>query len=287
MATNINFSPYQYFGSSAEICGYEFTRVSTTTFTLNAGYARAHGNDFAIEYPGNVPNLPATITVDVSTTGANGCYPNSLASLALANTTIFPIMMLGDSSGKNSPVAIVETCSSQAQLDAGAFLISGYDCYRVVGAVIIDTSNHVVPMLQTGSFEDRCYQLADAIQVLNAGAATTAANVDLSSGNGVIVPGWCKTVQIRYSFTANAASNTLSVAPTGLTSTTYPIVIQATGTTAMQGVFNIVPGIADGSGAAADGNASINYVVTAGTDAASMWISGFEMSFKLARFLSA
>lgn len=270
--TTANFSQIQNWGSSASLMGYEFARTAATTFTLSQGSARAFGSDFMIEYPGNLVGLPSSLTVTVTTTGINGCYPNAIGTPS--ETTVYPVIMLGDSSGKNTPGAVIYTGSDWT---TGNFLVSGYDSFRIVNIVIINTSAQVVPLLQKGSYEDRFYQLADAIIVLNAGAATTATGVDLTASGGVVVPGWCKTVQILYAYTPNSAANILKVTPTGLTSTTYPVQVKASGAAAVNGTFLIAPGINSSS------NASIDYL-GATSDATSLYVSGFEMSFKLAMF---
>lgn len=275
------------FSSRPAVAGYEQEVISLTQFTMNPGCARGvtngglYGSNLVV-YPGTVAGLPGVITVDVTTVwtyGATfgGAYPYAINTLGLAgNNTVFPVYAITDSSNgstngiPNNPAYVI--------LTANVPLPAGYDTYDRIGLIYIDgTTFNIVPWAQTGSYEKRNYQLATAVQVLTAGAANVPTLVDLTAGNGPVIPG-APEVKLSALFTPTVATDTASLIATGLTSSgPYPFVIQNSAAAAAQSQVVMSPG--DNP---VNGNAAVDYLVS-GTDTLSLWVSEFtdDMSIVL------
>lgn len=265
------------FTTRPAVAGYEMSILSTSVVTFTPGVVRsvANGGPFGVNlitYPPVNLAAPGIVTLDVSTVfdpnlivaGFGGCFPLPLNQVGLGgNSTVFPVLAIGDSSGKNPPTVIIPT--------AGTFLPKGYDMYGRVGQIYIDgTTFLIIPTLQTGSYEVREYQLATAVQVLSAGAAGSPTLVDLSTANGPITPRSTSKVKFNALFTSNAAIDTASMIATGLTSAgVYPIVLKNETNASAEWQVESVVGID-----VTTGDAGVNYLVS-GADALSLWVTGW------------
>ncbi len=272
----------------AFISGFEMKYVSNTVFTVSSGNANAENNGSTIQYPSVNPGLPANITVDITQLasagltqgnqilpGTSGVFPVSIASLGLTSFTTFAVYVISDSSGRNSPIVVVATGDNF--IPGVASPARDYDSMRRIGFITIDdATGFILPFIQSGSFTDREYIYANAIPVLSTGASQTVALVDLSLNDAPIVPGPTSKVKLRSLWLPAAAADTSSLTPTGLTSTTYPVVLQNAAALGAQENFELIPGI-DG----ATGHAGINYINSAAAGALSLWVVGFTDSLRL------
>lgn len=280
MATYVPAPTFQHipvYSSDAFVNGYRLAITGNTTFTLSPGGARAFGSDLVIQYPGVIPNLPSVITVDISTTGLGGCFPNSIASLGLTHKTMFPVYVIMQSSGTTggslnplvAPSAIVATGNN--------FLPQGgWDAYRRVGWVYVDNSTgYAIPMIQSGHGVDRQYVLQDPFVAVSAGAATSQTVVDLTANDGPIPPNRNSAVYLNVEITPAAADGYACVEPGSLTA----------GSVAPVQIFGSVAGHKNSSyvqmnatQAAVTGNANIKYFVDNGSSASTINVVGFEDS---------
>jgi hypothetical protein len=262
------------YAQAAAVSGFKLAITSATTATLQPGFAQASNTGFGIYYPSGEPNQPGIITIDTSVTGANGCYPNPLSGLGLANATTFGVYVLGDDAGTVAASGS-QTAGTVAVIATGNnFLLPGYTSYRRVGLVRIDTSGNLIPMVQAGNSNDRNYMFADAVRVLTTGSATTPTLVDLTVGDGPVIPG-ASSVSLLVEFQAAVQTDSLMLIPTGLTALSVPPIQFENAVTGVNQLSNVdmVPGIDP-----ITGDAAINYSATAGGDVTSIWVSGFTDS---------
>jgi hypothetical protein len=279
--TNPNIFETADFSSRPYVAGYELSVTGLTTLSIQPGCARSVANPANVFYPPINANAPGVITVDVSTVfapagldangipvvgtpvGFGGCFPLPLNQVGLAgNNTVFPLLAIGDSSGKLATTVIVPT--------SGAFLPAGYNTFVRIGQVFIDgTTFNIIPFQQSGHYEVCEYQLASSVSVLNAGAATSATLVDLSAGNGPIVPGSTSKVAFNAVFTPNAQADVASLGVPEVAG--LPIVLQgAVAAVRVAWPIDISVGVDP-----VTGHAGIDYAVTAGTDSLTLEVIGW------------
>lgn len=133
------------------LSGFHLTITGSNTLTLSAGSARSYNSDFVISYnPFLSSSLPRELSLDISTTGVLGCYPTPIENYLFSDDTTFNVYVLGDSSGVNSPTAVVATGNN--------FLPNGYDKWRKVGSVYVDSVTRLlIGFVQSGNGVDRTY----------------------------------------------------------------------------------------------------------------------------------
>lgn len=269
------------YGTAAGITGFEIALAGATTFTVNAGGAAAENNGDGIVYPSLQSGLPGIITVDISllaeagsisgnlvSPGVSGVFPVSIASLGLASDTTFPVYILGDDSGKNVPIAVVATGNN--------FLVPGYSSFRRIGWIFVDSAtSNLVRFVQSGSFSDREYMFTNPIPVLSGGSATTATLIDLSLGDGPIVPGPTSKVKLAVSFTPNAQADLAILTTTGFTGNMLAFQAAAAATCSWPNT-DIIPGVDP-----VTGHAGITYYVSIGADVLDVSVIGFTDSLRL------
>lgn len=262
------------YGPSA-IEGYELSVTGTNEISLAPGTAMAENTNFQITYDGRQPLQNGTSIVIntsvVASKGVSGVYPVALSSLGLSDKTVFPVYVLGDSSGENPTIGVVAT--------GNHFLVDfqSYDAFRRVGWVYIDDATlAVIPMTQSGSGYVRTYQLDNAVEVLNAGASQTAASVLLGDGDAPVPPGPTSEVILRASWTPAAAADTSSLTATGVTSTTYPVVLKNAAALEALSQVRMIPGVDSASG-----NAAVDYINSAAAGALTLHVSGWVDNLRL------
>lgn len=259
------------FSSNPFVTGFELAVTGNFTFTVQPGAARALTSDFVIEYPSFIPNLPAVITADVSTVGLNGCFPHSIASLGLADHTMFGVYIIANSAGTTGGSLNSNIAPAVVVATGNNFLPAGYDVFRRIGYVLIDDANgHLIFMEQSGRGNDRQYHLNAGPLAVSAGNATIATSLDLTAGDGVVPPGAGQNVILGLVINGNAANAYLRVYPTGNTvgnGTAGLITPVATQTLAAEGELNV--------GVNNIGNASIDYLVNNAGTTATIVVNGF------------
>ena len=227
------------------------------------GFGRAKGQNGVYE-----------VTVDVSTVGANGCYPVSIASLGLTNNTVFPVYVLSNSSGgDNENTAVVVATGNN-------FLPPNYDSFRRIGwAFIAYSTGYLLPYVQSGHQTERLYILQDPVTVLSAGAATTKTTLDLTSTVGLVPPNRNVEVVLNVEITPNAADGYVVLEPSLLTSGSLPPT-QIFGSVAGHKNSSMVRMIATPN--ASTGDANISYFVDNSSSASTINLVGFVDSLSTA-----
>lgn len=280
--TNVNIVETPDFSNRPFVAGFELTVASTTVLTFLPGCARSVDKPDTIFYPPINANAPGIITLDVTTVfapggldangnqivgtpvGFGGCFPLPLSQTGLAgDDTTFPLYAIGDSTGKNFTTIIIPTSKD--------FLPFGYDSFVRVGQVYINgTTFQIIPFIQSGHYEVREYMLANDVLVLSAGTATVATLVDLSIDNGPITPKSTSKVKLNIEFTPDAAGDNVSLVPTGLTSTSYPVFIQNPGAARMSVQVEMIPGIDSTTG-----DAGVDYLNNTADASTDIYIGGW------------
>lgn len=173
--------------------GLELAIASTTTLTMALGQARNSTNQADI-------SLLAGVTINGA---ANGI--NALDTGSLANTTLYSIYAVGDSSANNVAGAVLSADASSPLMPVG------YDMYRKIGYVRTDGAAHFLAGNWSGRSNDRTFTydvpLATAI---TAGASATYAPVTLT---GFVPSVNNLQVNMEINWTANAAGDTLAIQP--------------------------------------------------------------------------
>ena len=264
------------FSSNPFVTGFNMAVTGNTTFTLTPGAARAMTSDFVISYPSYSANLPALITVDVSTVGANGCFPVALASLGLGLQTQFPVYIIEKSSGTTdgslnpavNAVCVVATGNN--------FLPAGYDAFRRIGWVYIDdVTLHILPMTQSGNGNERTYVLQDPLTPVSGGNATAQTVVDLTINDGAVPAIPNVKVLLNVEIAPSAANGYVCVEPGNATAASLAPV-EIIGSVAAVKNSSYVEMISTPN--ATTGNAEIKYFVDNAGSAATINVVGFEDS---------
>lgn len=220
--------------------------VSNTALSVALGQCRDSTNTVDLV-------LGVSTTINSAIKGVNG-----LDTGILAGSSTYAIYVIGDSRGFK-PVGCIMSLSATVPI-----LPSGYDCFRRVGWSITDSTPHILYLEQVGSGLTREYWYDVAVQVLNAGSATSLTVVDLSD---VVPPIDCK-VFLTIVYTPATVGNVATIT-TGDSLTVSPEVVsgivahvtQVSELTTLSTVVSSIP--------------SIQYIVTA-SDTLTIDVIGFE-----------
>jgi hypothetical protein len=227
------------------ITGLKLSYSSTTAVGVTAGQCRnsTNVNDIVVS---------SALTIDGANNGANG-----LDQGALANSTLYSIYAIGDSTQNNDPAGILSTDASTPLLPYG------YDMFRLIGHMKTDGSADVLPFVQTGDGATRRITYDTLIQVLNAGNATFFTNVDCSAS----VPATAKAVVLQAAYTpATAGTNQLKLRCDGSSSTNGSVQANGTVNSVVAQSQLFVP-VAAGI---------FEYLVTNASDAATINLSSYD-----------
>lgn len=191
------------------------------------------------------------VTINTALTGAGG-----LDQGTIANSTLYNVFAIGDSTGYSTTSALISTASSP-------LMPYGYDMFRLIGHVKTDGSALILAFRQTGNDSTRRMTYDTLIQVLNAGAATSFTNVDCSAS----VPSTAKAVVLQCAYTpATAGTNQLKLRCDGSASTNGSV--QANGTVnAVVAQSQLFVPVAAGI---------FEYLVSNGSDAATINLSAYD-----------
>lgn len=119
----------------------------------------------------------STITMDLTTTGLNALDTGSLAA-----STVYALYIIGDSKNFLQTGAILSASLSGAiAYPSDPTGQSNYDCYRLIGYAITDSSSHLMVQYIMGTGVSKTVRYATAVQVLNGGTSSAGAAVDCSS----------------------------------------------------------------------------------------------------------
>ena len=205
--------------------GCNLSWVSTTAISVSAGQVRDSSNVNDIVIP--------ACSVSISSSGV----VNALDTGTIAASTMYNVYAIGDSTEFRPNGCLLSLSASQPTLPFG------YDMYRRIGAISIDSGSHVRPFMQVGSGNSR-EMLYDpgtgastkgvVIPSSGTGGSTTFVNLGLLIS---LVPQLAVDCLINCAFTPNSANNVLFLAPATIDN----------GTTACVGSVASMSGAATGS----------------------------------------
>ncbi len=208
------------------INGCKLTWVSTTSFTVGAGFCRDSTDvaDITVGYnvyananQSNqfVSSEPVAVTVLTTASGAGGLDVGTITA-----SKLYSVFVVGDSRGFNAGSAVI----SLAVPTTGPRLPSGYDCWRYVGSVAVDSGSHFYPFVQTGAqaLKTMWYDSGtlDGTHVgLAIPSSATAASQTLATIGvlTIVVPQTALEVMVYAGLIANAAADSLWLTPKGFT----------------------------------------------------------------------
>ena len=163
--------------------GGKLSFVTGTSITIAAGQFRDSQNINDIV-------LSSTATINAATNGANG-----LDSGSLANSTLYAVYVIADSTGYNASAGLLSTSFTAPTLPAG------YDMFRRLGTVLTSGAAAILDFNQAGTGGGRAMWYAAAVgTAVTAGASTTFAVVDCSA----IVPSTASQILLKAALTADA-----------------------------------------------------------------------------------
>lgn len=246
--------------SNPYVWGYNLSWVSTTSISVGAGVARANNSGFAIE------NNDA-LTISTSNIGVANGFVQAIGNLT--TPTAMSVLVLGDSSGANSPCALVVNGAAWEQLIQDL----GYDSYRRIGIAFLNASEQFIQFAQAGKSNERIYNLAESPLILSAQNQTSETAVDMGIGVDYL-PAKIDTALVQVLYTPNSAANILSIVPANLTGTVEPIRVKASG--AAQVIQNVEVVVNELFNVA-----EFDYKVGNSSDSATMYLAGVRESLDL------
>lgn len=202
------YAPY-----AEQINGLGLTFLSGTTLRVAAGQC---SNSTIV----NQIVLGAAVTVNAAVNGANG-----LDSGDLANSTIYAVHVIADSTKANASAAMLSLSGTAPALPAG------YDMSRRVGYVLTSGAGAIVDFAQRGNGNNRHMMYANRVATdITAGASATFAAVDASAS----VPVDAVEVALIAVLTADAGgTRTAALREVASTSTAGQVVMSAAASTAV------------------------------------------------------
>lgn len=145
----------------------------------------------------------AAITINTAVIGAGG-----MDQVAVANSTLYAVYLIGDSSQYETTSAVLST-----DFTNGPVLPSGYDMWRRIGCVLTSGAAAILEFRQRGESNDRWmwYDVGIAELAAGAQAAYTAVNIATS------VPAQATQVIFDTILTPTGAADAVHLQPTGAT----------------------------------------------------------------------
>ena len=216
------------------INGCRLSWVSTTTFNVTSGLCRDSTDTIDIIMGGsqyssatnaggeqglnNPSSAGATVLVSVALNGAGGLDVGTIAA-----SKEYSVFAIGDSRGFNAGSALITLTPVSTGAAAPAapvpHLPLGYDCYRYIGSVSIDSSSHVRPFIQTGAQAVRTIWYDPGTGPSTAGvvipsSATSSSTTYINAGLfATLIPQSALEVILNVAFTPNSAGNVVYFAP--------------------------------------------------------------------------
>lgn len=173
--------------------GLGLTRTSASVLTVATGAARDSTNV-------NDITVSSAVTVTKTTSGAGG-----LDTGTIANSTMYALYVIGDSTGYNDPAAIISTSTT------GPLQPFGYDMFRRIGWALTDGSANFLQFWQDGNGQIRNMWYDVGISELAGGSATSFTAIDLATS----VPPIATEVMIDIAYTPNGATDVAEFLPFG------------------------------------------------------------------------
>lgn len=223
---------------------------STTTMTVGAGQCRDSTDTVDIimggqQYssssnPGgeqglnNAVTISAAVTINTALTGAGGV--DTGGGTAITASTLYAVYAIGDSRGFNNGSALLSLRFPYSTI-AYPSMPLGYDCYRYIGAVYMDSTKHIQPFQQTGAgllrpmWYDSGTLDSTHVGLPIPGNVTTASQTLATIGVlTTIVPQKAVEVMVYGSLVANAAGDSLMLTPKGFVGPVACLRTNASGT---------------------------------------------------------
>ena len=226
--------------------------VSATSVTIGTAAVKSSAVDstdvLLMEFTG-------TLTAAITASGAGG-----LDTGVEAADTWYAVHVIGDTTGANSPAALLSLSATAPTQPAG------YDVFRRVGWVRNDASSDLLKFFQRGRSRDRTIYYDEAVnatRVLNMGTATVFTAVDCSG----FAPPTSEELVISLGFNPNSAPNRLRLRPTGSTVIEW---LYRPGAAIVDGME--VPGVI----MLCDTSQSIDYRGVSASDTATIRVSGYK-----------
>lgn len=191
--------------------GLQVSYASNTTLTVGAGLCRDSSNTMDIVI-GNSPLNNFTVTAPITVNAAVNGY-NGLDTGSLANNTWYALYMIGDSSYKNPPGAILTLASNAAP----KLPIGKYDSYRLRYYVLTNASAQFLQFYMIADNANIINVWDSSINVLTSGSSTSFATISLGAA---VPPVSSALVRFDASYYGNFGSNQFYLRPTGSAATT-------------------------------------------------------------------
>jgi len=183
--TNLQLDGHTSLLSPPVVSGAQSTFVNASSITLGTtgedSYVRAMTNDFTMKWNG-------LLTADITVSGAGGLDTGSEAP-----NTWYAVYVIGDTTGVNTPKALLSASFTSPTLPAG------YDKSRRIFAVRNDGSSNIRKFYcQSKDSQRRVFwdSLYTSLRALNNGASLTFATIDLSA----YAPPTARTVDFTCNF---------------------------------------------------------------------------------------
>lgn len=239
------------------LVGLQLTYATASTISISSGQC----------YDSTQSNLianPSALTLSLAVNGLNGLDTGTVAA-----NTAYAVFVISDAANFN-PVGCLASLSSTAPFLPAGLFPTNYNKFRRIGWIVTDGSSNILKFYQSEADGYVRYMQYDAPQsVLSTGAATTYTAVNLTryvpNVTGISNLG---RIYLRTAFTPNAAGDTFNLRPTGATGD----LITGTGQVAATAINNEIVMLP----LVSSGNTSIDYKVSAGTDALSIGVIGYE-----------
>ncbi len=189
-----------------DIQGLRVSFLSGTTLSIALGQVRDSTNTNDIV-------LSAAVTLNAAT----AAVVNGIDVGALANSTLYAVYAIGDSTGYNASGSLLSTSFTSPALPAG------YDMARRIGAVRTSGAAAILDFNQDGNGVDRTVWYAAAIlSPINGGVSTAFAQVDCTTTS--LVPSTAGAIIFDVHFTAATAGDNVALRAQSSTSTAGQVI---------------------------------------------------------------
>lgn len=260
--------------------GGKISYATSTTLSVAAGLFR-DSTDYQDINLGNFLNSYGLVNTSATATILNFALSgkvNGLDTGTIAANTVYYIYAISDQSGRNVAGVIASLTSPAGGgplMPAGSFN-SQYSNYRHIGFWLTASGSAVLNIgYMEGTGKKRQLFWDTAISVLSAGSATTATEINLTTGTNAAVPAAANMiVTLNVDHTPASAGGKVTLVPHGSVAT---VASHVTGSVASQPnsgqliVFTALDG-------ATPANAAIDYFNSAASGSTTVWVQGFEFS---------
>lgn len=201
-------------------------------------------------------------TLDGAVNGLNGLDTGSLAA-----SKVYAVFAIADAAGFNPPGFLLSLSQTSPVMPNGSFS-SGYNVKRRIGWAVTNGSSQFAKLYVSGQSDVVTYTYDAPVVVLAGGAETSQTAVSLAAAVPAVdgIP-----VSLSAIFNANAANDTATLCPSGATIASSKYILRApvAGATAVLNTTLTMPALLISS------LPKIDYVVSAGTDALALYVTGF------------